>query len=56
MIIIIKIKKILGPGPAAYSLPTTLGRKSYKERAPAYSFGMYFDPNNSKYLKQIINQ
>jgi len=38
--------KIKGPGPAAYSLPTTLGRKSYKERAPAYSFGMYFDPNN----------
>ncbi|ORX50735.1 hypothetical protein BCR36DRAFT_55654 [Piromyces finnis] len=38
--------KIKGPGPAAYSLPTTLGRKSYKLRAPAYSFGMYFDPNN----------
>jgi len=38
--------KIKGPGPAAYSLPTTLGRKSYKLRAPAYSFGIYFDPNN----------
>ncbi|ORY74938.1 hypothetical protein LY90DRAFT_144037 [Neocallimastix californiae] len=37
--------KIKGPGPAAYSLPTTLGRKSYKLRAPAYSFGLYFDPN-----------
>jgi len=37
--------KIKGPGPAAYSLPTTLGRKSYKVRAPAYSFGIYYDPN-----------
>jgi len=38
--------KIKGPGPAAYSLPTTLGRKSYKIRAPAYSFGMYYSSNN----------
>jgi hypothetical protein len=37
--------KIKGPGPAAYSLPTTIGRKSYKLRAPAYSFGIYYDPN-----------
>jgi len=44
------IYKFKGPGPAAYSLPTTLGRKSYKLRAPAYSFGLYFDPNQSMYF------
>jgi hypothetical protein len=40
---------ILGPGPAAYTLPSTIGTSTREGRkAPAYSFGMRLQNKSSK--------